>query len=139
MDFESTGLDDLMETILGVLCMMLVAAATVTLFSVSLKYDNTVADKLQQKSSTYFVPYAMGDENLYMNADAVIEDVAVNSVPIWIDQTALTIRQLDGIRIHDAGEVLELRGILGSFEYKKVTTYDTEGNVTGIKFLRRNN
>lgn len=139
MDFESTGLDDLMETILGVLCMMLVAAATVTLFAVSLRYDNTVADKLQQKSSTYFVPYAMGDENLYMNADAVIEDVAVSSVPIWIDQTALTIRQLDGIRIHDAGEVLELRGILGSFEYKKVTKFDTEGNVTGIKFLRRNN
>lgn len=139
MDFESTGLDDLMETILGVFCMMIVAAITVTLFTVSLRYDNTVADKLQQKSSTYFVPYAMGDENLFMNANAVIEDVVVSNVPIWINQTALTIRQLDGIRIHDAEKVVELRRILGSYEYKKVTIYDTEGNVTGIKFLRRNN
>lgn len=138
MDLETTGIDSLLDTIMGVIVMMLAAATAVGLFFASRNYDETVADQLQNKSSTYFVPYAVGEDTLYMDVDTVVEDIAASKgIIIKIDGTALTLQQISAVRNHDAQGIREIKRMLGSSEYRKVTTYDMNGNMTETEFFRR--
>lgn len=132
---DGNEVNELNETILGLIILMITASVAVYLISSASRYDHAVSDLSMHKASSYYT-LAYGDAEYYIPAETVVSDiqnsrgtlqVMINGVPMTDDMKTKVVNR-------NASAVTGLKHQLGSEQYKKVTIYDSNGNVTALNF-----
>lgn len=126
---------DVFYYVAGLVILLFFISMIANLFTTARDYDHRVSERANVKASSRYT-MAYGEREYYLSAPNVLTDIVneEEDVYISINGHTLNMEYLDKARNHNETICNEIRGILGTFRYKKVTTYNADGNVISINY-----
>ena len=127
---------DVFYYIAGLIILLFFISMIANLFTASRNYDHKISDRANVKASSRYT-MAYGDREYYLTPQNVLSDI-VNEQPgveISINgNKKIDADYLEKAKSHNEDICNEIRNVLGTSNYKKVTTYDAQGNVVSIDY-----
>lgn len=129
------GLDMVLDTITGIVVLLIVTSIAASLFMSSRRFDKAVIKENQTKASSVYT-LAYGNPDYTIDSNNVLMDItnSIKGLKIQINGIPLQAEKVQKLQEKNKDVYNELRVFLGSCKYKKVTSYDANGDIIEINF-----